>query len=191
MSRQGKDSGVIYEGPFAKSIVRLKKFSIGSSFCSLFSPLLLTSANNSSIPLHAQLTLIGSVLLASFGSTLMINWFTKPYVVKIKVIENTASMAAETTTKPTKSTTTSTKDGKQEIKQEDNRENKQEDIYFEQYNLFARPVAYKLNPSTVKKVDGLHPYINYQASGRNLFIHPEVLEKLKDHRLESFWNQKN
>jgi len=74
---------LIYEGPFEKTVRRIKVFSLSSCFLTLVGSPLLVYFGNADIPLLHRSALGVAVMGFGLATTFLLNFIVKPYVIRM------------------------------------------------------------------------------------------------------------
>lgn len=152
-SSTSSSSTIVYEGPFAGMLKRLRRVSIVSTTVAFvgFPLTMVFGIPSASISLAGQLGVVGTSLLASASSTFFLQLITHPYVTELR-----------------------------EIKQEGvevSGDQKDRQFLVSRLNYFGNTVQTQFNLSQVTKgVGKAHPYASCQADGQHLYLHGSELK---------------
>ncbi len=139
---------VLYEGPLAAPLLRLKLVSITTCALGLIGLPLTAVLYGASIPAVGQLAVGGTAILATTGSTVALSYCLSPYV---HTLEQRIHLDRNTTSTDIMITATTR-------------------------NIFARKVETTFHPQTnVMQYNGWRPFCNFIAKGVPMYIHPELL----------------
>ena len=141
---------LIYEGPFAGTLKRLRRFSIASTTLAFvgFPLTAIFGIPNSSISLAGQVAVVGTSLLASVSSTFFLQLVTHPYVTQLYELKDASPREGV--------------------------ENKDKERHFRAFrlNYFGNAVPVHFRLSELSKVQGSqHPYASCQANGTFMYYH--------------------
>ena len=162
---------LLYRGPLAKPIRVLKKVSVVTCASSAIAAPLLLYAGSETVPVAAQAAFSGLVLLAGWGSTGLLHYFTTGYCHKLEA-EAVAGADADTDAEASKKTTT--------------RQYADDDMLTAHLlTFFARPRQARFRVgATTALVDHWNPLVSFEAeleSGerKRLFVQGEHFEDKK------------
>jgi hypothetical protein len=139
---------VLYEGPLAAPLLRLKLVSITTCALGLIGLPLTAVLYGASIPAVGQLAVGGTAILATTGSTVALSYCLSPYVHTLE----------------------------QQIQHDRNTTSTDLMITATTRNIFARKVETTFHPQKdVVPYNGWRPFCNFIAKGVPMYIHPELL----------------
>jgi len=140
---------ILYEGPFAKLSLRLKRVSISTAVVSLVGIPLIVFLQNNAVPASGQIAVGGTALFAATGSTLALSYCFSPYVHTLKRVPDPSSSSSSSSSFWIQATTC---------------------------NIIGRRVETVFDPKTdVSPSTGNRPFCNFEVKGKPMYIHPELL----------------
>lgn len=161
-NNDGKEDGIVYEGPFAKLTLRLKRVSLSTAFLGLVGvPLLAALKNGGDVPAVGKAAVGGIAVLAATGSTMALSFCFSPYIHTLETITNNHES-----------------DGNSEQKK-----NTSLLLKATTRNILGLTVETTFDPvKDVQPYNGNRPFCNFIANDKKLFVHPELIHDPKLYR---------
>lgn len=140
---------VAYEGGLNRAVKYVKRFSICSCFLTIVSAPIIILMPTTSVPLMGRVALSTTALAFGLGTTFLVHWFSKPYVLRMLIHPPAGTKIHG-----------------------DNPE-----VIIESLNLFSRIKQTKVYLNDLKPFsDVIQPFANFQHQklGKQFFVHQQM-----------------
>eukprot|EP00048_Salpingoeca_helianthica_P024937 m.36534 g.36534 ORF g.36534 m.36534 type:complete len:237 (+) comp9691_c0_seq1:71-781(+) len=163
----GKENEVVlYEGPLAKTLGRLKKVSLTScTLTCIFVPLSVY-AGNPSMPLASKIAVAATVGFFGLLTTGVLHRVSKAYVCKLSINQTDAALFEHPESSPAPDATSPT-----------TRKMEEADVTItaETLNLFGLRKNVTFRSSDIKYPNGPGAFVSFYVNGQAFFVHPELV----------------
>lgn len=169
---------IIYEGPFAKLALRLKRISITSAVASIIGvPAIMFWGSN--LPLSGQLAVGGTAIMAACGSTLALDFCFSPYIHQLEWIPVRSCLNNNHNNEEKQRTSSSSAAAELPVSSSSTVL-----LKATTRNIFSFKCETIFDPTSKTSTDIQHlgqfqtyrPFCNFMVKGKPFFIHPELIQ---------------
>lgn len=167
MSATNSIRSLIYTGKFSFKLKLLKRFSITSSLVGGVGIPTIISLGLTNLPPVGQFAVGGVAMVATFGSTLLLQLLTHPYVLSLYELKKPSIEAS----------TSSITSNNYKIQEIINKEPIDREFIIRSLNVigFEKETKFRLKDVEVIKEASVHPFASFQVNKKFFYVHSDSI----------------